>query len=303
MHRRLAILVMLLSLVFPGPMVAAAQEATPSAPPSEVQQIADNVYAFVSGGYVSLFIVTDEGVIATDPGSQGDPTRADAFKQAIASVTDQPVRYVVYSHSHADHATGGGVFADTATFVSHANAVEKIAELNDPNTPVPTISFTDKMSITLGGKTIDLYYTGRNHSDNMIVLHDPEQGVLYAVDFIPVNSLPFQNLPDAYPEEWVESLQWVEDNLDFDTLVPGHPPVPGTKETVTQVRGYLVDLMAAVRAAQDQGLADNSPEMLEAVRAGLAARYETWANFQEWLPLNIEGLTGIWANMAATPAA
>jgi hypothetical protein len=43
--------------------------------------------------------------------------------------------------------------------------------------------------------------------------------------------------------------------------------------------------------------------MLEAVRAGLAAKYETWANFQEWLPLNIEGLTGIWAIMAATPAA
>lgn len=150
MRRLLAILVLLLPLVVSVPMGTAAQEATPSAPPSEVQQIAENVYAFVSGGYVSLFIVTDEGVIATDPGSQGDPSRAEAYKAAIASITDQPVRYVVYSHSHADHATGGGVFADTATFVSHANAVEKIAELNDPNTPAPTIAFTDKMSITLG---------------------------------------------------------------------------------------------------------------------------------------------------------
>jgi glyoxylase-like metal-dependent hydrolase (beta-lactamase superfamily II) len=272
-----------------------------------VQQIADDTYAFVSSGYVSLFIVTDEGVIATDPGGLVDPSRPAAYMEAIASITDQPVRYVVYSHSHADHATGGGVFADTATFVSHLNAVDDIAGLNDPNTPTPTIAFTDRMSITLGGKTIDLYYTGRNHSDNMIVLHDPEQRVLFAVDFIPVNSLPFQDLPDAYPEEWVESLRWVEDNFDFDTLVPGHPPVPGKQETVTQVRTYLEDLMASVRAAQEQGLADNSPEMLEAVRADLAPNYESWANFEEWLPLNIEGLTRIWSSAAApseaTPAA
>jgi glyoxylase-like metal-dependent hydrolase (beta-lactamase superfamily II) len=307
MHRLLAMLVALLPLALLAPTAVRAQEATPSAPPSEVQQLAEDTYAFVSGGYVSLFIVTDEGVIATDPGGLVDSSRPAAYKDAIASVTDQPVRYVVYSHSHADHATGGGVFADTATFVSHLNAVDDIAGLNDPNTPTPTIAFTDRMAITLGGKTIDLYYTGRNHSDNMIVVHDPEQRVLFAVDFIPVNSLPFQDLPDAYPEEWVASLQWVEDNLDFDTLVPGHPPVPGTKETVTRVQTYLEDLMASVRAAQEQGLADNSPEMLEAVRADLAPNYESWANFEEWLPLNIEGLTRIWSSAAApseaTPAA
>jgi glyoxylase-like metal-dependent hydrolase (beta-lactamase superfamily II) len=265
-----------------------------------VQQFADDTYAFVSGGYVSLFIVTDEGVIATDPSGLVDPARAAAFKAAIESVTDQPVRYVIYSHDHADHATGGAVFADTATFVSHVNAVEKLANLADPNTPVPQIAFNDEMQIALGGKTIDLYHAGRSHSDNMIVLHHPEARILFAVDFIPVNSLPFQDLPDAYPEEWIASLQWVEDNLDFDTLVIGHPPVSGTMENVGQVRTYLEDLMASVRAAQEQGLADNSPEMLEAVRADLAADYESWANWEEWLPLNVEGLTRIWS---APPAA
>src|SRR5215217_797009 len=134
-----------------------AQEGTPA--PNPVVQFADDTYAFVSGGYVSLFVVTDEGVIATDPGSQVDPGRAEAYKAAIASVTDQPVRYLVYSHNHTDHATGGIVFADTATFVSHRNAVQKIADLGDPNTPVPSISFDDYMSIELGGKTVELYYT------------------------------------------------------------------------------------------------------------------------------------------------
>jgi glyoxylase-like metal-dependent hydrolase (beta-lactamase superfamily II) len=179
--------------------VVLAQDATPAPPTDEVVQFADDTYAFVSSGYVSLFIVTDEGVIATEPASQFDTGRAERLKAAIAGVTDQPVRYLIYSHDHPDHATGGAVFADTATFVSHRNAVAKIAALNDPNTPVPSLAFDTFLSIELGGTTIELWYTGRNHSDNSIVLLHPAQRLLFAVDFIPVDSVAFQNLPDAYP--------------------------------------------------------------------------------------------------------
>jgi glyoxylase-like metal-dependent hydrolase (beta-lactamase superfamily II) len=282
---------------------AATPEATPAPPPDQVVQFAEDTYAFVSGGYVSLFIVTDEGVIATDPSSQFDEGRAERYAAAIASVTDQPVRYLVYSHDHADHATGGDVFADTATFVSHRNAVAKIAALADPRTPVPTIAFHDYLSLTLGGTTIELYYAGRNHSDNSIVLLHPERRLLFAVDFIPVDSILFRDLPDAYLDEWIASLTWVEENLDFDTLVIGHPPVSGTKADVAEIRGYIEDLIAAVEAAQAAGLADNSPEMVEAVRAELEPTYGTWANFEEWLPLNVEGVIRIRASEAATPGA
>jgi glyoxylase-like metal-dependent hydrolase (beta-lactamase superfamily II) len=285
------------------PVGGRAQDATPAPPTDEVVQFADDTYAFVSGGYVSLFVVTDEGVIATDPSSQFDTGRAERYKAAIAGVTDQPVRYLVYSHDHADHATGGAVFADTATFVSHKNAVAKIAALGDPNTPAPTLAFDSSLSIELGGTTIELWYTGRNHSDNMIVLFNPAQRLLFAVDFIPVDSLAFQDLPDAYPEEWIDSLTWVDENLDFDTLVIGHPPVSGTKADVAEFRGYLEALISAVQAAQAAGLADNSPEMVEAVRAELEPEYGDWANFEEWLPLNIEGLLRIWASGGATPEA
>jgi glyoxylase-like metal-dependent hydrolase (beta-lactamase superfamily II) len=301
MVRPFALLCAVIASLLIAPVATVAQDATPAA--GEVQQFAEDTYAFVSGGYVSLFIVTDEGVIATEPGGLVDPGRPDALERAIASVTDQPVRYVVYSHSHADHSTGGGVFADTATFISHRNAVAPIAELGDPNTPVPQIAFTDQLTLQLGGKAIELHYTGRNHSDSSIVLLYPERRLAFAVDFIPIETVLFQDLPDAYPEEWVESLNWVDENLDFDTLVIGHPPVTGTKENVAQVRMYLEDLMASVRAAQDAGLADNSPQMIEAVRADLEPAYGAWANFEEWMPLNVEGLIRIWSAPAAgTPA-
>ncbi len=286
-------------------LVVAGQSDLARIRPAEAQQparrdiskIAGELYMFRNNFHSSVFAVTPAGIIATDP------INADAarwLKAELQTRFNQPVRYLIYSHDHADHISGGEVFADTALIIAHENARPVIIGEKRP-TAVPQVTFSDRMTIELGGTTVELAYAGRNHSNNSIVMRFPNERVLFAVDFIPVNTLLFQDLPDAYPEEWVESLRWVEENLDFDTLVPGHPPLPGTKENVGQVRGYIEDLMAAVRAAQGQGLADNSPEMVEAVRADLEPEYGAWGMFDEWLPLNVEGLLRIWS--AATPAA
>jgi hypothetical protein len=110
-------------------------------------------------------------------------------------------------------------------------------------------------------------------------------------------------MPDFYLPEWLDSLTWVEENLDFDTLVIGHLPVSGTKADVGEIRGYAEDLISAVETAQADGLADNSAEMIEAVRAALEPEYGTWANFEEYLPLNIEGVIRIMSAPSATPEA
>lgn len=284
--KRLMAVLCTLALVSLAPLGTTAQDA----PSDELRQVADDSYAFIGSNYVSFFVVTDEGVIATDPSSQGGPERAAAYAAAIASVTDQPVRYLIYSHHHSDHALGGDVFSATATFVSHRDAVAPIAALDASRTPVPQLSFTEEMTIELGGTTIELYYTGRNHFDSSIVLLHPAQRVAYAVDFVPVDPLPFQTLPDAYPTEWIASLRWIDEYLDLDSLVAGHPPAIGTTENVGEVQAYLKDLTAAITAAQATVLADNSPEMVEVVCGKLEADYGAWTNFDEWLPLNIEGV-------------
>lgn len=89
MARMRGLLTIVLALFLAAPIPTLAQEATPAA--GEVQQFADDTYALVSGGSVSMFIVTDDGVVATDPASL-DPASAEAYAVAIASVTDQPVR-------------------------------------------------------------------------------------------------------------------------------------------------------------------------------------------------------------------
>jgi len=128
---------------------------------AELVRFAPDVYGFRYLNYVAMFIATGDGVILADPIGQGNPRTPTMIKEAIRSVTDEPVKYVVYSHSAADHATGGVVFADTAQFVGHRRAAEKLAAANDPTTPVPTVTFDEQFALELGGRRLDLYSASR----------------------------------------------------------------------------------------------------------------------------------------------
>jgi len=249
-------------------------------PDDEITKLADGVYVYRHLFHQAIFIVTAQGVIVTDPINLDAATW---LKAEIKKLTTQPVRYVIYSHDHADHITGGTVFADTATFVSHAAARQALLKGSRANTPLPDLTFTDRMFIDLGGKRVELIYTGKNHSDNSLVVLLPQNKVLFAVDFIPVETVSYRALPDAYPDDWIESLKQVE-RLDFETLVPGHGKI-GKKEHVQQFRGYLEDLRAAVAEQIQKGA--SLDETKKNVRL---PKYETWQRYSDWFPENVEGM-------------
>jgi glyoxylase-like metal-dependent hydrolase (beta-lactamase superfamily II) len=249
-------------------------------PDDEVIKLTDDVYLFRHRFHQSIFITTPKGVVVTDPISSDATTW---LKTKIKTLTDQPVRYVIYSHHHNDHITGGRVFADTALFISQAAARPKILEAADPQTPVPDLTFSDRMFIDLGGKRIELIYTGRNHSDNSLVVLLPQDRLLFAVDFIPVETVAYRALPDGYPDEWIDSLKQVE-GLEFDTLVPGHGKI-GKKEHVQQFRIYLEDLRAAVLEQVQKGAG-----IEEAKKNVQLRKYEQWQRYADWFPENVEGM-------------
>lgn len=256
---------------------ASAQQSPPD---NDITKLAEDVYLYRHHFHQTLFITTSQGVIVTDPISV---EAATWLKAEMKRLTDQPVRYVIYSHHHDDHITGGRVFADQARFISQAAARDHILRAAAPNTPVPEITFTDRMAIDLGGKHVELIYTGKNHSDNSLVVLLPQEKLLFAVDFIPVETLAYRTLPDAYPDEWIESLKRVEE-LDFEILVPGHGRV-GKKAHVGQFRAYLEDLRAAVREQVQHGAT-----LEEAKRNIRLPQYQQWQRYAEWLPENVEGM-------------
>ena len=231
--------VVLLLLVVLTPW-AQAQTQAPAPPVREITPIAGEVYRFRNNNHYAVFAVTPAGIIATDP---INAEAAQWLKAELQKRFSQPVKYLIYSHDHTDHISGGEVFADTAIVVAHENA--KMAIVNEKRpTAVPQVTFSDRLSLDLGGTVVELSYTGRNHSDNSIVMRFPKERILFAVDFIPVASVAFRDFPDAYVEDWIESLKRVE-QLDFDILAPGHGPL-GKKEHVGMFRDYLTELRGAV---------------------------------------------------------
>jgi glyoxylase-like metal-dependent hydrolase (beta-lactamase superfamily II) len=257
---------------------APGARSQPQAPVREITKIAGEVYRFRNANHYSVFAVTPAGVIATDP------INADAarwLKAEIAQRFNQPVRFVVYSHDHADHISGGEVFADTALVVAHENARATIIGERRP-TAIPQVTFSDRMTIDLGGTTAELSYVGKNHSDNSIVVRFPRERVLFAVDFIPVNAYSFRDFPDAYMPDWIDSLRRVE-AMDFDVLAPGHGAL-GTRANVTMFREYLHDLRAEVTRHVREGKSVDETKQLVTL-----PKYAAWGP-KEWFPLNVEGM-------------
>jgi len=259
--------------------VQTAQQA--EAPIREITRVAGEVYRFRNGGHYSIFAVTPAGIIVTDP------INADAARWLKAELQrrfDQPVRYVIYSHDHADHISGGEVFADTAVVVAHENAKHAIIGEKRP-TAVPQVTFSDSMTIALGGTVVALSHVGRNHSDNSIVMRFPRERILFAVDFIPVNAVGFRDWPDTYLADWIESLRRVE-AMDFDILAPGHGPL-GDKSHATAFRTYMEEMRDQVLDLSRQG--KTLAEIKPAVTARME-KYRSWAGYEQMFQLNIEGM-------------
>src|SRR5580765_4221913 len=98
----------------------------------------DNVYIFRAGNHQSMFVVTKDGVIATDPIGYGRPEMVKTYIDEIRKVTDKPIKYLIYSHHHNDHISGAKPFKDAgATIVAHKRTKDRIAAQADPQMVPP----------------------------------------------------------------------------------------------------------------------------------------------------------------------
>jgi glyoxylase-like metal-dependent hydrolase (beta-lactamase superfamily II) len=269
------------------PLLAFAQAA-----PYETRKLTDNVYLFRYGGHQSLFVVTPEGVIATDPIAYLRPQAADTYIAEIRKITQAPIRYLIYSHHHYDHIAGGKPFKDAgARIISHRNAKARLEQLRYPEVVIPDEVVDDYRAIEMGGVRVELYYVGRNHSDNSLVMLLPRERILFTVDFVPIQSLPYRDFADGYIPDWFDSLDRVL-SLDWEQMVPGHPYAGGrfgTKQDVRELKQYMLDLSEEVRNAAHRGRCFD-----DAMREIKLPKYEKWGNYAAYLPMNIQRLCEYW---------
>jgi glyoxylase-like metal-dependent hydrolase (beta-lactamase superfamily II) len=316
--------------------------AQPRAPAHEIIQVRGDLYRARNGNWYTVFLVTRDGIILGDPIGEDF---AAWLKSELDARFDVPVRYVVYSHSHFDHAQGGAVFKDTAVFVGHENMWRNMdgrypqmpGDMIDRNangridkedieiptnaapgicgwgpsfftlfdhdgdgqvTPAelqrdivrPSLVYSDRMRIELGGKTVELMHPGLNHSDDATVMYFPAERVVFATEFLAdalvtddIHSLPSACGPfDGSPlADWIASYRAVE-ALDFDVLAPGHGAL-FKKSDVTDTRHFFEDLRDAVSA----GMAAGKP-LEELERTITLDKYRSWANYDRLRVRNID---------------
>jgi glyoxylase-like metal-dependent hydrolase (beta-lactamase superfamily II) len=214
-------------------------------------ELAPGVYTFGNFSARSLFVVTDAGVIATDPVS---PAFAADFRKAIAAVTPQPVKLVIYSHQHWDHVRGGKVFKDEgARFISHENCLAHFRRRPDPDIVMPDRTVRGDETIRLGRGGVRLMYFGANHGDCMLVMQPLNSDVLYVNDLVTPYSVGLGFMPDYDPGGWVDTLRQLEARTDWRKLVGGHGIPSAPRDAMEQRRRFMEALMAEVKHGVDAG--------------------------------------------------
>ena len=288
-----------LTLLIGGLFVAQTASQAPPAPAAQAPQIettkvegTDNVYTFRNQNSLSMFIVTNDGVIVTDPVGYGRPQGGAQYLAEIRKITDRPIRYLVYSHHHFDHIAGGQVFKDSgARVVAHVNARDRLRGLNEPHTVLPDETVDRRRTITLGGTALELTYVGANHSDSTLVMRLPRERIIFVVDLLPVGQMPGRGMIDFYPVQAEASIRQIL-AMDWDRLIPGHPGVGGrlgTKQDVQDQLTFLQDASAAVRAEARAG------RCWEPVESELKLpKYESWPGYAANLPFVLRRYCALW---------
>ncbi len=209
---------------------AAAQELT-------IRPVKDGLYTiFGPGGNVGVR-VTSEGVILVD---DKFPQNYEEIQRLVARVSDLPVRYVINTHHHGDHAGSNPSFLAVAEVIAHRNARDNMIRGNQDGPP--RLVFTDQTSVFLGGVEVQAHYMGTGHTNGDAVIYYPDLRTVQGGDLLH-GTAPFIDYANGGSSAgWVQTMNNVL-QLDFDTAIPGHGDIM-TRDHVVAFRNQ----MEAVRA-------------------------------------------------------
>ena len=190
------------------------------------QKIKDDLYVIalskgVGGGNIAVYL-TDDGVILVDDMFDRD---YGAVMEQVRSLTGKPVKYVLNTHQHEDHAGGNArMLGASAEVIAHRNVRNNMVRLNQPG--LPRVTFADEMDVNLAGKEVIARHYGRGHTGGDAVIYFPARKVIHTGDLFLTNPpQPFIDYANGGSAlEWTSTLDEVL-KLDFDTVIPGHGPV------------------------------------------------------------------------------
>ncbi|MCP4105430.1 MAG: MBL fold metallo-hydrolase [Desulfobacteraceae bacterium] len=228
---------------------------------ADLVKITDNVYSYLdvkepsavnSFGANAGIIIGKDGVAVID--TLVSSKAAKQFIQDIRKITDKPIKYVINTHYHIDHAFGNSEFEKLGAAIivqENCNAnIRKTGEyilknagnygltkedLEGTGIVFPDLTFKDRMTTDIGGEIIELIYFGPSHSTGSILVYLPAQQVLFAGDILFTDFHPFMG--EGNIAGWLSVLDYML-YLDAEKIIPGHGPL-SVKKDVKEMKEYI----------------------------------------------------------------
>jgi cyclase len=235
------------------------------APPAlTIEPVKDELYLIAGeGGNVAAY-VTGDGVILVD--DMFDRNHDDILA-AVASVTDEPIAYVLNTHQHDDHAGGDLKMLPIADVIAHKNVRANLTDIRQPyyqddaSLPIglPNLVFADEFVVYSGDTETRALWFGRGHTNGDAIVYFPTLKTIHTGDLFlgrapgagqRADRPPGVNIYVDYAQggsflDWTDVLDQVL-ALDFDTVIPGHGPV-STKDDVRRFRADLEAMRERIR--------------------------------------------------------
>ncbi|WP_299641034.1 MBL fold metallo-hydrolase [uncultured Ruegeria sp.] len=267
-------------------------------------EVGEGLYAFTAEGDPnSGVIIGDASVMIVE--AQATPRLANKVIECVRSVTDKPITHVALTHYHAVRVLGASAFGAQQILMSdmaRAMVVERGQEDWDsefqrfprlfeghesiPGLTWPTTTFSDTMTVYLGNRRIDLMHLGRAHTAGDIVIHVPDQNVMFTGDIVEYHSACYCG--DGHFSDWRDTLDEIK-CFDVDAIAPGRGDALVGKDMVNAAIENTRDFVESTYrpAAKVAARGGSLKEAWDAVRAECDPKFADYAIYEHCLPFNV----------------
>jgi len=261
----------LLLIVFTS-VILTAQERETS--PVTLEKISGSVYQINGGdGSNGGVIIGENGVLVIDSKMNEESVKQSI--EAIKSVTDKPIKYLVNTHSDGDHIMGNRYFPNSVTFIAHENCRDYFFKENlggkyhwgEPEYYpfTPSLTFKENLNVWLGKDKVELHYFGIGHTTGDIIVYYPEEKVAFLGDqYFSGRPQLIHSIKNGNSFQYVKTLKKMLETLDAETFSSGHSDPVGRDEIEKHIQA-MVERQNKVKKSisQDKTLAEILEEFNE----------------------------------------
>jgi glyoxylase-like metal-dependent hydrolase (beta-lactamase superfamily II) len=244
------------------------------------QAVAGDVYMLQGPGGNIGILATDKGLLLVD--DKFSPL-AQKIENAMQSIENKPLKYVINTHYHGDHTGSNAFFAQKAPIFAHENVRNRLSMESDNQESLPVVTYQDGIKIYLDNEEVILSHLPAGHTDGDTYVYFKKANVLHTGDLFFEVGFPYVDLKSGgtvkgYLASVKAMLASTPDNV---IIIPGHGKITN-KQRLKDFAAMIEFSISRVNKAIAEGKSDD-----EIIAAGIGDQYKSlsWAFITEekWL--------------------